>query len=251
MATKEVQVGDRTVPMPELNGFKAVRAMRLLAEISKCVPDVMATLGKLREDYATQNALIVTPALAKLPRFQRVIVDEDGNEQEVPLFTEADFEAAGGEIRIPQDPTTMDQIIAVFPIVFDAAQDRVVELLALIIAPNSELADADEEGTVDAYLATHGRKLLHAATFDQLVVLIGEAVNIVVDALQRDGGAALERAVGAVTGQPPAPKPEPDPTQTESSTPAFSTESPDPTDGTDEPSSTEPLGASSGNLSTA
>lgn len=249
MANKEVQVGDRTVPLPELNGFKAVRAMRLLAEISKCVPDVMDTLAKLRTDYAEQNALVVTPALAKLPRFQRITIDADGNEHEEPLFTNEDFEAAGGEIRIPQDPSFTDQLIAVFPIVFDAAQDRVVELLALLIAPNSELADADEEGTVDAYLATQGRKLLHTATFDQLVVLVGEAVSIVMDALQRDGGAALERAMGAVTGRPPASQPAP--TQTESSTPESSIESPAPTDGTDEPSSTEPLGENSASLSSA
>lgn len=245
----EVRVGDRSVALPELNGFKAVRAMRLMSEVARVVPEVSGVLARLREDYAEQNALVITPALARLPRFQREVLDEDGTVRDEPMFSDADFEAAGGEIRVPQDPPVMEQIVAVFPVVFDAAEGKVVELLALLLAPNSELADADEEGTVDEYLKSHGKKLLHSASFDQLIAIIVAAVETVTNALSSDGGGALEKVIGAITGVEETTEgktPETSPTAaTEPFTQASQTDSLIPTDGLAVKSSTESVGENS------
>lgn len=238
----ELRVGDREVSLPELNGFKAVRAARLIAEVMTCAPEVNDRLRALREEYADANALVVTPALAKLPRFQRTVLDEDGEERREAIFTAEDFEAAGGEIRIPQDPPLPEQIIAVFPVVWGAAETQVIELLALLIAPNSELADADEDGKVDEYLSKSARRLLHSATLDQLVELAVASVEQVVSALTKDGGSALERAMGAVSGTAPRTQA---PSQTTSSTPESLTDSAEPTDGPAEQHSTESPGEKS------
>lgn len=242
----EVQVGDRTVPLPALNGYKAVRAARLVAEAARCAPEVNERLAQLRKDYATENALVITPELAKLPRFQRIEIDEDGKEIETPMFSDEDFEAAGGEIRIPQEPPVSDQIISVFPIVFEAAESQVIELLALLISPNSELARADEEGTADEYLRKAGRELLHSASLDQLVTLAVSAVEQVSEALTADGGAALERAVGAVRGTGSQTETS---TEMPRSTPGSPTDSDEPTAGPEAKSSTESPGAKSGSRS--
>lgn len=238
----EVSIGDRSVQLPELNGYKAVRASRLVADVSRCFPDVLERLAELRKEYATTNALVLTPALAKLPRYQRTIIDENGVEHDEAIFTDADFEIAGGEIRIPQDPSAVDQIIAVFPLIFDAAEKQVIELMALLVAPNSELADADENGTVDEYLAKNGRKLLHTASLEQLLALMIAAVEIVTESVARDGGAALERAMGAVTR---SGSPQESPKATEQPTAESLNESQEPTDGAAAMFSTEPAGASS------
>jgi hypothetical protein len=180
------------------------------------------------------------------------VVEEDGTEREVPIFTDEDFTAAGGEIRIPQDPPASEQIVAVFPTVWAAAEAQVVELLALLIAPNSELADADEDGTVEDYLLKGGRRLLHTATLEQLMDLAVAAIEQVVAALNRDGGSALERAMGAVTGTAPRQaQAEGEPQNpTTSSTPESPTGSDGLTDGAaGKPSTTHP-GAKSGSAST-
>jgi len=242
----DLKIGDRTVQLPELNGYKAVRALRLISEVSKCSPAVLERLADLRSEYADRNALVLTPALAKLPRFQRTIIDEDGNEHDEAVFTDADFEIAGGEIRIPQDPGVSDQIIAVFPIIFEAAEKQVIELLALLTAPNSELADADENGAVDEYLAQTSRKLLHTASLEQLVALLLAAVEIVAESIQKDGGAALERAMGVVTG---SGSPQESQTATAPSTQPSSSESQEPTVGAEETLSISHHGASSGSSS--
>lgn len=245
----EVKVGDRSLALPELNGFKAVRAMRLLSEVARVVPEVSGILAKLREDYAQQNALVITPSLARLPRFQREVVGEDGSVYDEPMFTDADFEAAGGEIRVPQDPPMAEQIVAVFPVVFGAAEEKVIELLALLLAPSSELAEADEEGTVDEYLKQQGKKLLHAATLEQLIAIIVAAVETVMAALSSNGGGALEKVIGAMTGADQSAgqnPPEASPMEaTEPLTQPSQTDSPPPTVGLAVKSSTDSVGTTS------
>lgn len=228
-------VGDREVAIPALNGFKAVRAGRLVAEAAECLPEVQEAIGKVRD--ATPD-LVLTPELAKLPRFQREL---DG--QLVPIFSDADFEAAGGTITLPQQPPRQDVILAVFPIVFKHAERQLVELLALVTMPNDQLREADENGTVDTALAEAGRQLLHEATIGQLLALAVAAIEQVTEAIQGDD---LERAVGAVTGRVPAPV-EPDPapessTETPQSTPESLTGSPVPTGGPEPIASTAPPG---------
>lgn len=239
----DVKIGDRTVTIGQLNGFKAVRAGRLVAEAASCLPEVQQKLADLRE----QTFLVVTPELAALPRFQRNVFNEEGQITGTkPIWDDEDFRAAGGKIRIQQNPETREVILAVFPVVFAAAEKQVVELLALVAAPNSELADADENGTVDDYLERHGRKLLHEATLTQLIALVTVAVEEVAGSLAADPD-ALGKVAAAVTGspvqaadQPPIPS-----TGTVPSTPESPTGSPGPTDGIEGTVSTEHRGEKS------
>jgi hypothetical protein len=245
----DLTVGDRTIRLAQLNGYKAVRAGRLMAEALRCAPAVNEALAALRRSYATDNALVVTPQMAKLPRFHREAIGEDGQLVEVPIFTEADFKD-GEPIRIPQEPPMQEQIVAVFPIVFEAAEAQVVELLALVAAPNSELAEADRNGTVDAYLKDAGRALLHEATVDQLVALALAATEQVTEALAGDGDGVLGKVLAAAQGRParaatPAPEPQPTPP----STPESSTGSPEPMAGRGPTASTSPAGEMSESLS--
>lgn len=232
---RQLTIGDREVTIPALNGFKTVRAGRLVAEAGECLPQVQEAIAGVRENTPD---LVLTPELAKLPRFQRTV-----NGERVPIFTDADFEAAGGTITLPQQPQRQDMIVAVFPVVFKHAERQLVELLALVTIPNDQLRQADEAGTVDQVLADAGRRLLHEASIGQLLALVTAAIEQVSEALAGDD---LERAVGAVTGRVPAPtNPDPAPvnlTETPPSTPESLTASPAPTGGPEQTVSTAPPG---------
>lgn len=240
--SSQLKIGERDVTVPALNGFKAVRAGRLVAEASEIMPDVNAALAELRQRYATDFALKITPQMAKLPRFQRTV---DGETR--PLFSEEDFQAAGGAITIPQDPPRQEVILAVFPIAFKSVEKQLVELLALVIAPNRELEEQDEAGTVDEYLAREGKKLLHQATIDQLIELAIAAIEQVSAALSGD---SLGKAVAAVTGQqqPRESQPVTAPEATQPSTPESPTGSPEPMAGHEQTVSTEHRGEKSESL---
>lgn len=239
----QLTIGDRQVTVPALNGFKAVRAGRLVAEASEVMPQVNEALADLRKRYSNEMALTITPQMAKLPRFQRTI---DGETR--PLFTEEDFAQAGGAIKVPQDPPRQEVILAVFPLAFKHVEKQLVELLALVIAPNSELQREDESGTVDEYLTREGKRLLHEATIDQLLELAVAAIEQVSAALAGD---SLGKAVAAATGRQQEPQETPvtaTPEPTQRSTPESPTGSPEPTAGVEQTVSTEPLGVKSESL---
>lgn len=241
--SEQLKIGERDVTVPALNGFKAVRAGRLVAEASEIMPEVNAALAELRQRYATDFALKITPQMAKLPRFQRTV---DGETR--PLFSDEDFQAAGGAITVPQDPPRQEIILAVFPIAFKSVEKQLVELLALVIAPNRELEEQDEAGTVDEYLTREGKKLLHQATIEQLLELAVAAIEQVSAAL---AGESLGKAVAAATGRPQEPQssqPEKIPEPTQPSTPESPTGSPEPTAGVEPTVSTEHPGAKSESL---
>lgn len=146
-----------------------------------------------------------------------------------------------------------EQFAALFPVIWGAAESSVVELLALVLAPNNELADADERGEVDAYLAARGRRLLHESQLNELVDLAATVGLLIRSAFDGISGDALERLTAVITGPTQATEPETTPsvgdTPTPTSTPPSPTVSPEPTAGTVAPSFTEPSGTNSGPFS--
>lgn len=164
----EVKVGDRTVTIPRFSGFKVVRAGRIVKELTRKYPSVLFDIASFTREYEERNSVRVTRAMAKLPRYEQIgLTDRD--------FGDKEF------VEFPQSPSTPEQIAAVFPQIMEAAESEIVTLLALILAPNSELADHDEAGDVDEYLSKEGKKLLHSADADQLVDVALVAVDVLRD----------------------------------------------------------------------
>lgn len=222
----EVKVGDRTVTIPRFSGFKVVRAGRIVKELTKKYPSILFDIAAFTREYEEKNAVRVTRAMAKLPRYEDIGLTERD-------FGDKEF------VEFPQSPSTPEQIAAVFPQIMEAAEGEIVELLALILAPNSELADTDEEGTVDEYLTKEGRKLLHSSDADQLVDVALVAVEVLRDQFSKkmDEVGKLRALVdpqAAAAAMREAKK----------NSPESSTDSPAHTDGATDERSTEPLGVS-------
>lgn len=269
MAERQVQVGETAHTIRPFTGYKAVRAGRIIARITQQYPDVLSKMESFREDYERRNHTTVTREMAKLPAFSRVKrVERDGETvtEQVPIYTEEDFDRAeGGVIEVPRSPGGAEQALAAFPLVFDVAEHELRNLIGLILISNRELEEADEGDRVDDALAAKGREALHTSSLEQLLELVAVAFEVVEE--QFEG--KLERLQGAISGligqapsleaaeESPSPSPEqgseeatsegktePKAESSESER-SSSTDSPPPTGGAGETPSTEPVGASS------
>jgi hypothetical protein len=224
---KQVTLGDSNYAVQRFTGYKALRAGRLIARITKHSRPIMEEMGDFARDYEKKNALVITKGMSKLPRFAAV------------GFTEEDFDASGGEIRIPQPPSLMEQIIAVFPSVFEVAEGEVLELLALLVMSNSELRKADNEDRVDDALKEKAKEIMFEADLDQMIDLLAMAQEVLQEqfAGKEDKLGKLKSLIfrGA----------EEENSDNGTTKPTSSTSSPDITSGTETPSSTEPLGVPS------
>lgn len=257
--TREVRLGDRNVVVPRFNGYKATVAGEIIATITKEAPGIADKAAEFRRNYEAQHVERVTRAEAKLPRNMKVIPLRDENGElrltedgavaidRVPIFRDEDF-GESGVIEIPSSPTQQEQFGAVFPYVWELARNEIVKLIALVTAPNSELAEADENGTVDDFLTKTGKRILHEADIDQIVEALGVAAEVLREQFAGKPGIVgkiatfIDAALGTMDVQPEAPIQ--DETTPSESAPSSSTDSPEPTDGTVETRSTEPIGAS-------
>lgn len=187
----EVLIGDRREAVAPFTGFKVTRATRLVATIAKAYPSIIEDVATFTRDYEAQNSLRITPDMAKMPRFARW------------KLTQKDF-AEKGYLEIPQSPSSREQMFVALPKAIDAAEAEVGQLLALLIAPNSELLEADDAGgdeAVDEYLRKKGRALMHRAEFPQLIALAVAGVEVFGEQFRSQEEAA-GKLRGAIVGAP-------------------------------------------------
>ncbi len=208
---KEVRIGERNVTIPRFSAFKIARSGRLISQIAKAYPTIMFDVAKFERDYEEQNTIRITKTMAQLPRFDSL------------ALTDEDFE--GREfVELPRSPSNGQMFASVFPQIMEAAEGDVITLFALVLAPNKELEEADENDGIDEYLKTSARKLLHEAFADQLL----DAAIVVAQVLAEQFAGKIDeagKAAASLQDQVTGAK--------STNSPESSTDSPTPTDGTE------------------
>lgn len=157
---REVQIGGETYHIARFRGLKASIAGALMSRVMREVPQIQDRVSEFRKQFKESNSLTLTPAMAKLPRFEML-----------GLTTE-DFAAAGGNIELPEEPDQGTILVNVFPDLFELAQKELQRFLALIIIPNPELESADDADNVDEVLTRWGKKLMREGDLDELLELM-------------------------------------------------------------------------------
>jgi hypothetical protein len=178
----EVQIGDRRASVSKLNGYKASEALGIISVITEKTPELLHELADFTRTYEREHAQQMPRAAAeaKFP-------------QQAANVSEAAWEAAGNVLAVPEPPGIEEQIAFALPKIYGVARDSLVDLLSLLIAPNSELEAADADGKElygkEGALAEYRRQLLHDATLEQLVAVAVAAGDVLAEQLKAiDGG---------------------------------------------------------------
>lgn len=225
--TKTVHINGEPVTVGKLSVWKAIRVGKIVSEVMSEIPNLSEDLSEFSRDYASKNVVRISRAAAEL-RF---------DPEELKRVSEEAWQANGGELVLPGSPSPADLIAFAFPRVFSHAHEKVLELLAILVAPNSELRTADENGTIETTIESK-KKALAYADAEVLVDLLGLAADVIEE--QFSGKLATLRKAAAVIGlRPEEPKPTTEEgTTPKTSTPSTSIGSPEPSpDGPEERSS--------------
>jgi hypothetical protein len=170
MLPHKVQLGDTELTITRFRGLKALLASALVGRVMREVPDLQDRVTTFTKKYRKENEVELTRPMAKLPRFAFF------------GFTEEDFAASpDGIIRLPEEPTTQQIMLAVAPDLIDLARKELVRLLALIVIPNSELEAADDADDIEGALDKQGKTLIRTAEFDELLELFVVAWEVMRD----------------------------------------------------------------------
>ena len=230
-----VTIGEEEHTIRAFSPRKVLIAGQMLRSITKTASDIARQISEFRTEYRERNAEIVTRQMAALPPWNTILE-----------FMDADaWERAGGQVELRRDPSDQEIVVEVFPVAFDLAEDEVTRLLALTIIPNQELGTAALECNVEAALDEYGRKILDEGDLGQLIDLADTTVTVLREELTRKAD-PLKRLRALFPGQQ-TPSPEAtspaQPAEPLATRSGSSIDSPAPTDGDTERSSTESPGA--------
>lgn len=275
-----VKVGNEEIRLEQFSGRKAIRVIRTVEHITKGVPKILERWAEFTREYEASNVTEMDRTTARRYYGPAVLMDEepvlaaDGvtaivNDMGDPIvrrsprlgsdnkpvmgpdplahMTDADWEASGNKLRLPKTPSTEEKIAAIFPLALDLAEEETLRLLALLSMTNKQVKDA-MKSDLPAALDERADELLDAPATDllELAVASGEMVEEQFTSKVRELGDRLPNALRLFGVSPKSPKTtEPSKSKSSATKSDSSTDSPSPTDGTSEPSSTEPVGASS------
>lgn len=250
---KQVTIGGEEAILEEFSGYKAFAAMEQLKVIFTAGPQIDTAVAAYVRAYESENAVVLDRATA-LHRFGG----------ELAHLTDADWEATGNQLKVPQSPGAVQIGLAAMPVAIEIAKKETIELLALLALTNAELEEADMAGGDEAVaklVTDSAKRLLHRAKAHELLALAGTSAELleeqfegtVAEIQQSETLGKLLRLLGM--GEEEETELEQQPSQTlehaepeqpaSDPTPSSSTSSPEPMGGPSEPPSTEPAGAAS------
>jgi hypothetical protein len=255
-ADRKVTVGDVEYVVGRFRGYKATRIAGEVAKIVRRYPKIGKDLAAFRREYAEENVI-------ELKRTEA----EWRLGAEAQRISDKAWETSGGTLRLRQAPTPQEQLMHVFPDVFEIAEKAVGRILALLVVENDELEEAYDSDSVDQVLDDLAKRLLFggdAAELLELAVAGEEVARGQFEPLKDKAGKLLAQI--GLRQETPTPDSEPssnEPSESESksspatreqeseasstsstsspTSPSSSTDSPTPTDGSPgSPSSESP-----------
>lgn len=272
---RKVSAGGEDYTIAKFKGYKAFRIGRMLTSLGEIGPEISKATNEFVVEYRKQNVDVIERATLEF----RYPTEAAGVSQEA-------WEQSDGVIKLANDPSQAEIMAIVFPKAFELAGDKVVDLLAWVIASDSELETKDGEGeeAVLTYIGELRKRLMFRCDVDELFDLAAAATEVLRDQLA--GKAEQARSLLALVGlsqedsedeetdeeesetteeqtpatmtiedetsiepEPKAETPTTPASPTTSERPASSTDSQPPTDGGGETSSTAPVGAGSSSTS--
>lgn len=174
----KVTVGDRELTIQAFSGFKFLEAQGLVAHMLEIVPSLDENMADFAEKWRASNP----------PReLSRTTAELELREQ-VGWITDEAWEKSGGTVTITPRPDGVRTFLRLYPRLQKHARVDLEKLVALVVTPNSELAEADEAGKdlydPDGPVGKQRKYLLHNGTITQLAQVAVAAAEALVDEFQ-------------------------------------------------------------------
>lgn len=200
-----VKVGGRDVHLERFTVAKAMRVMTLLSVIQKQVPSLNKELAAFRSEYRKANSIELDRVQAKMRYGPQPVLDDEGEPimqdgeivtiaSPIDRMTEQDWERAGQVLRLPQSPTPTETLVAMFPTVYEAAEQPVQRLLAIVAMPNDDVTRHVRNGTIWDEVDRFADEVIAPAYLDEIMELAVAAGEVIDDQVMSKAKGLGERA---------------------------------------------------------
>lgn len=214
----DVQIGSRTVTVERFSLEKVLLIAGVVDSIMQEIPDLSKQVDEYSRAYRNTNTDEIDRSAAEF-RY--------GKERLAELISQEAWEASGGKLRLPAEPSPAAVAGEFFPKVYAVAQEQVLRLLALVAVSQRELEQASEDGGDLPGTLKGIEKELRRADADQALDLVSIAIDVAMEQFPGKVQALVEKTKGLFPSEssqseadstpqgeteslPPSPEPEPD-----------------------------------------
>jgi hypothetical protein len=223
-----VTIGGREVVLERFQVAKAMRVITLLGLIQKQVPELNRDMATFRRQYAADNVVELNRVQAKMRFGPQPVLDDkgepifhDGNLLTLPSpidrMTEQDWQRAGEILKLPQEPSLQEMIMAVFPTAYEKAEQPVLRLVALVVMSNADVKAHISAGNLSEQLDALVESTISLAYLEEIMelfVAVGEMIEGSVMVKAKDLGERVGKLRGLL-GTKKTSQPETSPTSNE------------------------------------
>lgn len=197
----DVQINGQTFTIERFTYAKGQRIKSLLRLLEGKMPDITDRWATFRKEYAEKYVRYI-------PRINAIAQFGDSLDH----ISEEEWERAEQKLPLPAVPSTAEMVAHMAPMIFDSAEDVVLQILALLITPNETVASYVKGGDLTPRLNETVETVLMNAMLDELIELACEGAEIIDDQifgkLKRMGAKAgnVARLFGFRTTTTPDPQ---------------------------------------------
>lgn len=198
-----VTVNGQEITIERFTLTKGMRVITLLQLIQKMVPQISKEIAEFKREYSATNVIELDRVQAKMRYGPTPIVNEDGDVQldnaggvmtiasPIDRMSEEDWERSGHVLRLRQAPSNEELMLAMFPLVYEHAEQPLLRLLALVSMPNAD---------VERFAAESGDKLWSEVDVFAARVIgpayLDEIMELAVTAAEQVEGQVMTKAKG-------------------------------------------------------
>lgn len=194
----QVTIGGEPRTLGDFSAYKAFKAMEVIADVEAVWREVLTEAARFKRSYEAEHFVEMDRATARRefrPRPLWETLNDGENVIERPVLqdgqpvigpdplghlTEADWEASGQKLRLPDSPSEQLQTAAMIPTAFRLGRDQCLKLMAIATVSNADIERWDDVSAenVDDELDKAAHELLHRCKADELLKLAAAAFEL-------------------------------------------------------------------------
>jgi hypothetical protein len=186
MTEHNIKIQDKTFTIGSPSLDKTMRITDYVSEILEEIPGIFDDVETFKQEYKEKHREIITKEDLANPEYKPVLealnISEDDFNNSDGLVTDEINNRTG--IPFYRNPSDFDTIAHVFPKVWKAARNNIVDLCALLTITDGELEEHDKRGAVNGLIAERGRFIRYNASLDELLEIVSVGLIIVKDQIE-------------------------------------------------------------------
>lgn len=196
MTEQKITIADKTFLIGSPSLDKTMRITDHVAEILEELPGIFDDIDKFKQEYKENHREIITREDLDDPEYAPVLealnIQPEDFDNDKNLVTDEINNKTG--VAFYRNPSDFETVAHVFPKVWKAARNNLIDLCAILIIGDGELEEHDKRGAVNGLIKERARFIRYNASLDDVLQIVSIGLVVVKDQIE-----SASNSLGKVT----------------------------------------------------